>query len=57
METNWFFINSDLLQIYIFGKGNRPAKTYSFEDKKEFKNKIKEFKQGGYQFIKDKAKK
>ena len=52
---NWFFINSRLLTIYTYGSGNHPTKTYLFEDKEEFNNKINQLKNDGYRFIKDQA--
>jgi len=44
---NWFFINSRLLTIYTYGSGNRPTKTYLFEDVEEFNNKINQLKNDG----------
>ena len=55
MKTHWFFINSRLLTIYTYGSGNHPTKTYLFEDKEEFNNKINQLKNDGYRFIKDQA--
>ena len=37
---HWFYIHSKLLTIYTYGNGNHPTKTYLFEDKEEFNNKI-----------------
>ena len=55
MKTRWFFINSKLLTIYTYGSGDHPTKTYLFEDKEEFNNKINQLKNDGYRFIKDQA--
>ena len=55
MKTHWFYIHSRLLTIYTYGNGNHPTKTYLFEDKEEFNNKINQLKNDGYRFIKDQA--
>ncbi len=55
MKTHWFYIHSKLLTIYTYGSGNHPTKTYLFEDKEEFNNKINQLKNDGYRFIKDQA--
>jgi len=55
MKTHWFFINSKLLNIYTYGNGDHPTKTYSFEDIEEFNNKIEQLKKDDYKFIKDQA--
>ena len=55
MKSHWFFINSKLLTIHTYGSGNHPTKTYSFEDKNEFFNKIEQLKKDNYKFIKDQA--
>jgi len=55
MKSHWFFINSKLLTIHTYASGNHPTKTYSFEDKNEFFNKIEQLKKDDYKFIKDQA--
>jgi len=40
---------------HTYGSGNHPTKTYSFEDKNEFFNKIEQLKKDDYKFIKDQA--
>ncbi len=54
---HWFYINSESLTIWTYGLGNHPSSTYRFEDKKDFKLRIKCFLDDGYEFIKDQAKK
>ncbi len=51
----WFFTNSETLHIFTYGSGERPARTYHYEEKQDFENAIDRFKKDGYQFIKDQA--
>ena len=55
MKTHWFFINSELLTIHTYGSGDHPTKTYHFEDKIDFNNKIEQLKKDDYEFRKDQA--
>jgi hypothetical protein len=55
MKSHWFFINSRILTIHTYGSDNHPTKTYHFEDKNEFFNKIEQLKKDDYKFIKDQA--
>ena len=49
----WFFTNSKTMEIHTAGKGDRPAKSYTYESRTDFNRAIKRLKADGYDFIKD----
>ena len=55
-KTHWFYINSNKMEIYTYGKGNHPTTTYTFEEKEDYDAAVKRFMESDeYEFIKDQA--
>jgi hypothetical protein len=54
--SNWFYTNTERLEIYTYGLGDHPTKTHRFQNKEDFENKIRILKAGGFEFVRDQSK-
>lgn len=46
-KSHWFYTNSNLLEIYTYGKGDHPMVKYVFDEKEEFEAMVNRLLESG----------